>query len=170
MYAITEQQAIPPEELRMWFWDVFTVDAFIGNWDRHNGNRGFLYNVDTDEMKLAPIYDCGSCLYLQADEEITEATLKDKKQRDMRAFSIPLSGIKINGKKINYFDFISSLQNEDCNDALKRIMPKININDINSLIDETPYITEPQKKFYKTMLAERKSLILDFFGEKLCNK
>ncbi len=170
MYAIDEQQAIPPEELRVRFWDVFIVDALIGNWDRHNGNWGFLYNVDTDEMKLAPIYDCGSCLYPQADEEIMEETLNYKKQRDMRVFSIPLSGIKINGKKINYFDFISSLQNEDCNDALKRIVPKININDINSLIDETPYITELQKKFYKTMLAERKSLILDFSLKKLYNK
>lgn len=170
MHAIDEQQAVPPEELREWFWDVFIVDAFIGNWDRHNGNWGFLYNVDTDEIKLAPIYDCGSCLYPQADEEIMEATLNDKKQRDMRVFSIPLSGIKVDGKKINYFDFISSLQNEDCNDALKRIVPKIDMNEINKIIDETPYTTDLQKRFYKTMLAERKSLILDFSLKKLLKR
>lgn len=170
MYAIDEQQAVSPKELRMWFWDVFIVDALIGNWDRHNGNWGFLYNVDTDEMKLAPIYDCGSCLYPQADEEIMEATLNDKNQRDMRVFSIPLSGIKINGQKINYFDFISSLENEDCNDSLKRIAPKINMNVIDRLIDETPYTTDLQKRFYKTMLAERKSLILDFSLKKLLEK
>ena len=167
MHAIDEQHAVEPEALKQWFWDVFIVDALIGNWDRHNGNWGFLYNTATDEMKLAPIYDCGSCLYPQADEEIMEATLTDKKQRDMRVFSIPLSGIKIQGQKINYFDFISSLQNNDCNEALKRIVPRVDMEKINKLIDETPYTTDLQRKFYKTMLAERKALILDFSYKKL---
>lgn len=159
--AIEEQQSIDPAELKKHFWNIFIVDALIGNWDRHNGNWGFLYNRRTDEITLAPIYDCGSCLYPQADETIMEATLNDPAERDLRIFQIPLSGIKIGGKKINYFDFISSLQNKDCNAALKRIVPKINMQKIYTLIDETPFITELQKKFYKTMLAERKEKILD---------
>lgn len=167
MHAIDEQNAVDQEELKRWFWDVFIVDALIGNWDRHNGNWGFLYNTSTDEIKLAPIYDCGSCLYPQADDDIMAATLTDKKQRDMRVFSIPLSGIKINGQKINYFDFISSLQNSDCNEALKRIVPKIDMSEIDRIIDETLYITDLQKKFYKTILAERKARILDFSYNKL---
>ena len=56
------------------FWDMFIVDALIGNWDRHNGNWGFLYNALTDEISLAPVYDCGSCLFPQADEEIMKRT------------------------------------------------------------------------------------------------
>ena len=159
--AIEEQQSIDAAELKKHFWNVFIVDALIGNWDRHNGNWGFLYKRRTDEITLAPIYDCGSCLYPQADETIMEATLNDSAERDLRIFQIPLSGIKIDGKKINYFDFISSLQNKDCNAALKRIVPKINMQKIYALIDETPFITELQKKFYKTMLAERKEKILD---------
>lgn len=159
--AIEEQQSIDPAELKKHFWNIFIVDALIGNWDRHNGNWGFLYNRRTDEITLAPIYDCGSCLYPQADETIMEATLNDHAERDLRIFQIPLSGIKIDGKKINYFDFLSSLQNKDCNAALKRIVPKINMQKIYTLIDETPFITELQKKFYKTMLAERKEKILD---------
>lgn len=159
--AIEEQQSIDPAELKKHFWNVFIVDALIGNWDRHNGNWGFLYNRRTDEITLAPIYGCGSCLYPQADETIMEATLNDSAERDLRIFQIPLSGIKIDGKKINYFDFISSLQSKDCNAALKRIVPKINMQKIYALIDETPFITELQKKFYKTMLAERKEKILD---------
>ena len=159
--AIEEQQIIDPIKLKKHFWNVFIVDALIGNWDRHNGNWGFLYNRRTDEITLAPIFDCGSCLYPQADETIMEATLNDPAERDFRIFQIPLSGIKIDGKKINYFDFISSLKSKDCNAALKRIAPKINMKKIYELIDETPFITELQKKFYKTMLAERKEKILD---------
>lgn len=170
IYAINEQQSVPSEELKRHFWDMFIVDALIGNCDRHNGNWGFLYNVATDEIKLAPIYDCGSCLYPQADEETMTETLNNKSQRDMRVFSNPLSAIKIKGRKINYFDFISSLQNKDCIDALKRIVPKIKMNEIERIIDETPYITDLQKRFYKVMIAERKTLILDFSSKKLFDK
>ena len=170
MRAIEEQQAIDSQKLKEWFWDIFIVDALIGNWDRHNGNWGFLYNTDTDVMTLAPIYDCGSCLYPQADDEIMKQVLADKKQLDMRIFSVPLSGIKLNGKKINYFDFISSLQNENCNDALRRIVPKIDMHRINEIVDKTPYIADLQRKFYKTILAKRKEHILDFSLNKLNGK
>ncbi len=159
--AIEEQQIIDPVELKKHFWDIFIVDALIGNWDRHNGNWGLLYNRCTDEITLAPIYDCGSCLYPQADETSMGAALNDSAERNLRVFQIPLSSIKIEGKKTNYFDFISSLQNKDCNAALKRIVPKMDMAKINALIDDTPFISDLQKDFYKTMLAERKEKILN---------
>ncbi|MBO5458701.1 MAG: CtkA family protein, partial [Lachnospira sp.] len=115
----------------------------------------------------APIYDCGSCLFPQADDVIMQATIDNEDERNLRVFEIPLSGIKVNGKKINYHDFIFSLNNEDCNKALKRILPKIDMEEINLIIDETPYFTELQKKFYKTILMERKEKILDVSFEKL---
>lgn len=159
--TIDEQQAVDPHQLKEHFWNMFIVDAFIGNWDRHNGNWGFLYNVRTDEMKIAPIYDCGSCLFPQADDSIMQATIDDRGERDLRIFQIPLSGIKQNNQKINYFNFISSLEYEDCNKALKRIVPRIDLQSIFKLIDDTPYISPLQKTFYKVMLSERKEKILD---------
>lgn len=166
--TMEEQNVLDPELLKERFWNVFIVDALIGNWDRHNGNWGFLYDVEEDTMELAPVYDCGSCLYPQADENIMEATLNDPNERDLRIFSIPLSGIRLNGQKIRYFDFVSSLEYEDCNNALKRMVPKMDMEKICRIVDETPYITELQKRFYKTMLKERKEKILDFSLNKLC--
>ena len=64
--------------------------------------------------------------------------------------------------KIKYFEFISSLQNEDCNKALKRIVPRIDLEKINLIINETPFLTDLQKTFYITMIRKRKELILDF--------
>lgn len=159
--AIEEQSAVNPSELKRRFWDMFIVDALIGNWDRHNGNWGFLYNSRTDEISIAPVYDCGSCLYPQADESVMKMTLENSAEMDFRVFEIPLSGIRQDGEKIRYFDFISSLKNRDCNAALKRILPKIDMNKINALIDGTPSISDLQKTFYKRMLAERKEKILD---------
>ena len=159
--TLEEQTAMDPVVLTEWFWDMFIVDALIGNWDRHNGNWGFLYNIVTDEISLAPIYDCGSCLFPQADEEIMRRTLDDPAEREVRIFERPLSGIKINGQKIQYFKFISSLENKDCNAALKRIIPRIDMNKIYQNIEDTPFISNLQKDFYKTMLNERKERILD---------
>lgn len=165
--TIEEQQALDPVLLLERFWDMFIVDALIGNWDRHNGNWGFLYDTQTDQMSLAPVYDCGSCLYPQADEAIMRSVLTNQAERHTRVFNIPTSGLKINNQKINYFHFLTSLENEDCNRALKRMVPQMDMEAICRMIEETPFITELQKQFYQTMLQERKTCILDYAFKQL---
>lgn len=168
--TIDEQTAMDSETLKTRFWDMFIVDALIGNWDRHNGNWGFLYNNATDEVTLAPVFDCGSSLYPQADEDLMKKILSDKNELNHRIFDIPLSAVTYNGKKINYFKFLSEGEFPDCNKALKRIASRIDIKKIYEIIDNTPTITELQKEFYKTMLTARKERILDFSLNKLNEK
>lgn len=167
LYTFEEQTAIDSKLLIDRFWEMFVVDALIGNWDRHNGNWGFLYDTQKDTMELAPVYDCGSCLYPQADETIMKAVLEDESERNFRVYEIPTSAIQIEGKKIKYFDFLSSLQNEDCNRALRRILPKIDMERITEIVDNTPFLSSLQRTFYLTMLKERKEKILDFSLKKL---
>lgn len=162
LYTFEEQSAVDKVAVTERFWDMFIVDALIGNWDRHNGNWGFLYDTRTDRMELAPVYDCGSSLYPQADDKIMETVLSKESELNFRIFEIPTSAIMVDGKKIKYFDFISSLQNEDCNRALKRIVPRIDMGKIRKIVEETPFITDLQKRFYITMLEKRKERILDF--------
>ena len=171
--TIDEQTSMDSDVIKTRFWDMFIVDALIGNWDRHNGNWGFLYNNSTDEVVLAPVFDCGSSLYPQADESIMQAVLNDKNELNHRVFDMPLSAITYNGKKINYFKFISAAEFAECNEALKRITSRIDMEKIFEIIDSTPSITELQKDFYKVMLSERKEHILDFSLLNLqykCNK
>ena len=165
--TVEQQTAIDATILKERFWDMFIVDALIGNWDRHNGNWGFLYDTQTDEMTLAPVFDCGSCLFPQADEEKMNEILSDRNAMNLRIFNQPLSAIMQDGKKINYFAFISSLQNQDCNQALKRILPRVDLAEICRIIDETPGLSDIQKKFYAGMLSARKERILDFSFKKL---
>lgn len=167
LYTFEEQTAIDSKLLIDRFWEMFIVDALIGNWDRHNGNWGFLYDTQKDTMELAPVYDCGSCLYPQADETIMEAVLNDENERNFRVYEIPTSAIQSDGKKIKYFDFLSSLQNADCNRALRRILPKIDMERITEIVDNTPFLSSLQRRFYLTMLKERKAKILKFSLEKL---
>lgn len=167
LFTFEDQRAFDPVELEEYFWDMFIVDAFIGNWDRHNGNWGFLYDQRADTLSFAPVFDCGSSLYPQADTNLQRRILADQKELDFRVFNIPTSAIKINGKKINYFDLISSLEYEGCNRALQRIQPRIDMNRINELIYSVPCISELEKDFYSTMLMQRKNRILDYSLDQL---
>lgn len=170
MQSMEAQTAFPSTFLKLYFWDMFIVDALIGNENRSNENWGFLYNTATDEITIAPVYGCGSSLYPQADDAIMRNTLEYPQQQDLRTFSFPLSRVKINNQRINYFDFISSLTNADCNEALKRILPRVNMGEIFRIVDETPYISYLQKQFYKTVLQTRKEHILDYSMKKLMKR
>ena len=165
--TIDEQTSMDSDAIKTRFWDMFIVDALIGNWDRHNGNWGFLYNNSTDAVVLAPVFDCGSSLYPQADDELMTRILNNKNEFNHRIFDIPLSAITYNGKKINYFNFLSEGIFEDCNTALKRILSRIDMKKFYEIIDGTPTVTDIQNEFYKTMLTARKERILDFAMSKI---
>ncbi len=168
--TIENQLICDSEELKNFFWDMFIVDSFVGNFDRHNGNWGFLINEMLKKIEIAPIYDCASCLYPQlTDEKITEI-IDNQEELEARVYIFPTSALKINGKKINYFGFISSLENDDCNKALVRIFPKIDMNKIYEIIEQTPYISDIRKEFYKKILNLRYNIILKSSYEDLTNK
>ena len=141
------------------FWDMFIVDALIGNFDRHGGNWGFVKR--DNKYRIAPVYDNGSSLYpkLNTDEKIAEV-LASQEEIDKRIYQFPTSHIKVKNRKSSYFEVISSLQFEACNEALKRIVPRIDLERINRIIDEIEEISELRKRFYKTMLQQRYEKIL----------
>lgn len=170
MQTFEEQTALDKTIIIKRFWDMFIVDALIGNWDRHNGNWGFLYDTESDAIELAPVYDCGSSLYPQADAAIMESVLANEQERNYRIFEIPTSAIALGNKRIKYFDFISSLCNDDCNNALKRIVPRIEMSNINKMVETMPFIDDLQKRFFMMMLQERKTKILDYSFELLKKK
>lgn len=157
-------------KLKEFFWDMFIADSLVGNFDRHNGNWGFLINEIKQEIKIAPIYDCASCLYPQLTDEMISQIINDSDKMEARVYTFPNSALKINDKKINYFKFISSLENEDCNRALLRIFPNINMDSIYKIIDETEVISDIRKEFYKKILKLRYDNILKQNYERLKKK
>ena len=168
--AIEEQTLLPSGMLREFFWDMFIADALLGNFDRHNGNWGILVDEKKQSAEIAPVYDCGSCLYPQLDETGMQMVLSDQAEINNRIYVFPTSAIMENGKKISYASYISSLENSDCNAALERISERIDMDRIERLIDETPGLTELQRAFYLTMIQERKEKILDRSMQMLLEK
>lgn len=158
--SIEKQQFVNPEKLLEHFWNVFVVDALLGNFDRHNGNWGFLYDSKTDTAEIAPIFDCGSCLLPQADKKVMRNVLNNEDELNARIYRFPTSAVKLDGQKINYYDFLMSGEYDDCDEAIVRIVPRIDMEKIEQLINETPYITDLQKDFYKAYINARYEKIL----------
>lgn len=168
--AIDEQTMYPSDALREFFWDMFIADAFLGNFDRHNGNWGLLVDEERQLAELAPIYDCGSCLYPQLPLEQMELVLRDEAEMNKRIYVFPSSAIQENGTKIPYFEFISSLRYPECNQALKRISPRIDLNAVQSFLESVQELQPIQREFYLTVLTERKEKILDYSLNLLLNQ
>ena len=159
--TIQTQKVISGKLLEERFWDMFIVDAFLGNVDRHNGNWGFLINRAKRSIHLAPVYDCGSSLYPNLTETGMKNILSSEGEMNDRIYVFPSSAIQYKDRKINYFEFLNTTDNIACLKALKRICPRIDMDKINTIIESTPYISSTQKDFYRTMLAQRKAKILD---------
>lgn len=157
------------EETISSFFDIYIVDALIGNFDRHGANWGFLKK--DNRYSLAPIFDNGSSLFPNmTNEEEMQEVINSEEEINERVYEFPTSQIKLSGKKSSYFDVISSLKYEEVNQALLRIFPLIDINKILAFVDNLPLISEIHKEFYKTMLNNRYQKILLFSYQKLLNK
>ena len=160
MDVIKENKMIDTENTKQKFWDMFIVDSLIGNTDRHNGNWGFLLNKATGNSEFSPIYDCGSCLNpMLEDEEINKISEVELKNLAINCYYC----LKNNGKKINYMSYIKQKENEDCNNAIKRVFPKINVDKIKKFIDNIECISNIRKDFYKKMIEQRYYIIKDVY-------
>ena len=156
------KKMITEDDIKEKFWDMFIVDSLIGNTDRHNGNWGLLVNAKSNMTEFAPIYDCGSCLNpMIDDEEIKKLSDVEIKNLAINCYSC----IKENGKKINYMSFIKEHKNQDCNNAIKRIMPKVNIEKIIEFIDGIDCMHDIRKDFYKNITLIRYQILLDTFNK-----
>lgn len=167
LQTIFEQELVNPSNLLEFFWDMFILDTYLGNFDRHNGNWGFLINQNTKTAKISPIFDCGSCLFPQNSDEQMNNIINNKNEIELRIFTFPNSAIRENNIKINYFRFLKD--NHQRNKELKKSINKVGVKileneeNIKNFIENTEYITDIHKNFIKTMLENRfKELIQPF--------
>lgn len=141
------------------FWDMFVVDAFIGNQDRHTGNWGFL-GTDEQITQLAPVYDCGSCLFpLLSDEQIKSMQKSEYKNHAVNVYSC----YRENGKRIHAADYICSGKNPECSEALKRVMKELDLKKVLAIIGDmdVSMVSGERKSFYIDILTMRYQYVLE---------
>lgn len=143
------------------FWDMFVIDALVGNFDRHMGNWGYL--SINNHLSLAPLYDFGSTLFPQLSDEGASTFLVNQFEMYKRCLVFPSPALVITNEKVGkvgYYDMLSSNYDENCTEAVLRIVPHINMKKIKEIVDNTPFITDIRKAFYKEILQMRMDLIL----------
>lgn len=145
------------------FWNMFVVDTLIGNTDRHLSNFGVIDDGET--LKFAPVYDCGSALHPLLTDEKINYLLNNESEFKNVAYSIyPVYTYE--NKKITYSEFYAK-DIFDLNNALLRIYPRIDMNKIYDIIDNTMYLSLERKEFLKKSVTIRKEKILDIAYKKL---
>lgn len=143
------------------FWDMFVVDALIGNTDRNNTNWGII--VDSKGCKrIAPVYDNGSCLNSKWDNEKIQAVLGDEKMLEAEIYKARRCIFEVASKRINPYHLIQRMEYPGCSEAVLRIVPNIeeNIECIKNMILEIPVISDIQKRFFITLIKERYEQVL----------
>lgn len=141
------------------FWDMFILDALIGNFDRHGSNWGFLKKQNT--YRLAPVFDNGSCLFPKiVTDRQCEEIMNSGEEREKRVFLFPTSQIKLDGKKSSYYDVIASHRFSACDQALERVVKKLDFAAVLTIVNELDVMSDIRKKFLNVMLEERYEKLL----------
>ena len=138
------------------FWDVFVIDALIGNSDRHFGNWGVLESGGG--VKLAPVYDCGSSLGALLDDDEMDACMEVPGVFKEKEFSLT-SCYYLDGKRIFYHEIFKNPP-ADLLMAILRIVPRIEINTIHGIVNSTPQMSDTRKKYIIKALDMRFEQIL----------
>ena len=141
----------------------FVGDAFLGNFDRHMGNWGYLMS-ETGPVRPSSIYDNGSTLFPALSEHAMEnEILPDRKEILKRTLLFPKAALLVNGQKAGYPDMLCSDYEPEISAAVREIVPVIKekLPEIWQFIDDQEFLSDVRKKFYKTMLDARFRYLLE---------
>lgn len=154
------------EKLKERFWDMFVIDALIGNNDRNNGNWGMIKNLQ-GEYRISPVFDNGAAFVPKTSQEKMIKMLGDENALSNLAYKGYFCIFELHGHKINPFKYMQNTENKDCKDAVRRIVPRIDIAKMNNLIEEipeeykgVPIMDNVAKSLYGRLLEKRYGEIL----------
>lgn len=138
------------------FWNMFVIDALIGNPDRNNSNWGVIMKSDGSK-KIAPVYDNGNCLNCKWDDEKMQGILDDEKKMITEAYKARRCIFELEGKQLNPYHLMERMQYPDCSEAVRRLTPEIGkaLPKIKEMICSIPVLTEIQKNFYVEIISTR---------------
>lgn len=151
------------------FWQMFIMDAILGNRDRHRGNWGYIKN--NGKYRPAPIYDNGNSLFPDIEQIINNyiECCNNGKEFEFikeRSEKFPASLLKIkspNGeyKRTNYYEVLGDLRiNKTLAYQVKTLKEKVGFNGvylaINSVVmNAKDYIPLEYRRFYVIIVCVR---------------
>lgn len=151
------------EETVSVFWEMYVIDALLGNFDRHGANWGFLKRGGA--YSIAPVFDNGSCLFPRLAEEDLEGVLASEEEMLKRVYGFPTSQIRLDGRKSSYYEVITSCRFPECNKAVRALARRLDMEKVMAIVDGVKFASETRRRFYREMLALRwERIVLDACG------
>ncbi|MBO5303224.1 MAG: CtkA family protein [Lachnospiraceae bacterium] len=153
------------------FWDMFIIDALIGNADRNNSNWGIVLRKDGSK-ELAPVYDNGNCLNNKWDDEKMQIVMNDAAKMEAEAYKARRCIFELQGRRVNPYHIMESMEYQECSDAIRRLTPRIDsgMSRIRAMIEEIPTLSEVQKQFFISIIDYRYEKVLLPVCQKIVEK
>lgn len=178
LFTLEHHPAVPRSFLTR-FWEIFVVDALLGNGARPNDNWGFVVSADGSH-RLLPVFGNSRCLFAAREEAWIEKVLTCP---DLYAEALYDDGeaFSYRNRKVDPLAAVENLgipcegKNRDLMMAVLRLVPAIRgcmsrILEFLDQIPETRYgvsvISPARRRLYKRLLAERAEKILEPAYEK----
>ena len=154
-------------EVRERFWDLFLIDALIGNTQRMPSDWGILQHAD-GALKLAPIYDNGAALSPLPTEAEMEEMLSDAEKLNSYAIDDAVCAfLDADGKPIHPFTYLAGDSDPRLRKEFYWLYPKIvdKMDDMTGLLDDIPAFTNLERQFYREVLRWRVSFLGETYAE-----
>lgn len=151
MQVIVKTDNIDKHAVLQRFWDMFVIDALIGNTDRNNGNWGFFINGN--QFVLAPVYDNGGALnYRRSDAQMAI----DLRTGNIKNIALNFTtNLIIGDKRINPLHYLRDHNTDPINMSLANLK-NITEDKIKTILQsvELPMSID-RYNFYLTVLMTR---------------
>lgn len=142
--AIKRSKLIPDKtSIINGFWDMFVLDALLGNPDRHFDNWGVLEKEG--KITFAPVYDCGSSLGALLDDRKMDRLLQDGTAFKNQEFNVT-SCYSMQGKRIFYHE-IFKRPPKDLVNAIQRTIPGIDMESVSDIVNSVSSISDTRKNY-----------------------
>lgn len=167
-YMISKHTKIPEslkKESIKRFWEMYLLDAILGNRDRHHGNWGYL--AIGKAYTMAPIFDNGSSLFPDVQRELAkshnwEEFIAQRSERYPASLLCEYSESEHRIKRTNYYEYIGrklkSGNDEEFKEAYKGLVDKgyKKVRQaIISAVGSSNLIPNELKKFYVDIVCVR---------------
>ena len=157
--AMSRDQYLSKSDAIEVFWDNFVIDSLLGNFDRHTGNWGYVFDIQGN-VSAAPIYDCGDTLFPMLSNKGMEVIMTDPGELERRTSGFVRSAFKHDGKRIEYGDYLKNTTNVDCLAAVIRLSKRFSLDLVKETLENVPEISSIRKDFYQTAITGRYEKII----------
>jgi hipA-like C-terminal domain len=157
------------------FWEMYILDAILGNRDRHRGNWGY---IESDEgYEPAPLYDNEGSLFTDISRKMEEykeciGTEAEKEFISDRVEKFPASLFRVRKKdgtvrRTNYYEEIGKITDGIQYRVLENVRKNVTVARIMQMMNKVTDIKEIPKeyrRFYKVVTGTRYAYIIQRKG------